>query len=82
MRHGVIWREPATPMEEKMPFESFEEILQYAIEKEKEAADFYEEASSQESFSGSKEMLLQFAYWEARARWHLYKVHGIWARFE
>ena len=29
-----------------------------------------------------QEMLLQFAYWEARARWHLYKVHGIWARFE
>ena len=44
-----------------MPFESFEEILQYAIEKEKEAAEFYEEASSQESFSGSREMLQQFA---------------------
>jgi len=44
-----------------MSFESFEEILQYAIDREREAAEFYEEASGQESFSGSREMLLQFA---------------------
>lgn len=44
-----------------MGFESFEEILQFAIEKEKEAADFYQECSEKEHFSGAKQALLDFA---------------------
>lgn len=44
-----------------MNFESIEEIIGYAIEKEKEAAEFYEDCSKQESFSGSKATLLDMA---------------------
>ena len=38
-----------------MNFESIEEILQFAVEKEEEAAAFYTEIASQESFYGAKE---------------------------
>ena len=34
-----------------MNFESLEEIIGFAIEKEKEAAAFYEDCANQESFS-------------------------------
>ena len=44
-----------------MSFESFEEIIQFAIEKEKEAAAFYKDASTQESYSGGKEIFEDFA---------------------
>ena len=44
-----------------MNFESLQEIIDFAIEKEIEAADFYETASKQESMSGAKEMLVEFA---------------------
>jgi len=44
-----------------MQFESFEAIISYAIEKEKEAAAFYEEAGRQEKFSGAKETFQSFA---------------------
>lgn len=44
-----------------MRFETFEEIMDFAIEKEKEAAAFYEEASKMEKFSGAKETLESFA---------------------
>lgn len=44
-----------------MSFGSFEELVNYAIEKEKEAAEFYEEVAGQEPFSGSKDMLRDFA---------------------
>ncbi|MDZ7699447.1 MAG: ferritin family protein [Deltaproteobacteria bacterium] len=44
-----------------MKFESFEEIMEYAIGKEKEAARFYEEASQREKFSGVKEVFQSFA---------------------
>jgi rubrerythrin len=44
-----------------MPFETFEEIMEYAIDKEKEAAAFYEEASKHETFSGAKEIFEDFA---------------------
>ena len=44
-----------------MQFESFNAIMSYAIEKEKEAAAFYEEASRQEKFSGAKETFQSFA---------------------
>lgn len=44
-----------------MNFESLEEILSYAIEKEKEAAAFYLEISRQEPFAGAKETFEGFA---------------------
>ena len=44
-----------------MSFGSFEEVVKYAIEKEKEAAEFYDEICSQEIFSGAKEMFAGFA---------------------
>jgi rubrerythrin len=44
-----------------MRFETFEEIMNFAIEKEIEAATFYEEASKTETFSGAKETLESFA---------------------
>lgn len=44
-----------------MSFKSIDEILAYAIEKEIEAAEFYETLSRQEPFSGAKEMFAEFA---------------------
>jgi rubrerythrin len=44
-----------------MIFESFKEIMDYAITKEKEAARFYEEASKQEKYSGAKEVFESFS---------------------
>ena len=44
-----------------MNFESIEEILKFAIEKEQEAAAFYEEVAQQESFSGAQKTFLEFA---------------------
>jgi len=44
-----------------MTFGSIGEILAYAIEKEKEAAEFYEEVSEKERFAGAKEMFKEFA---------------------
>lgn len=44
-----------------MNFNSIEEILEYAIEKEKEAVEFYEDISRQEPFSGTRETFEEFA---------------------
>jgi len=44
-----------------MKFESFEEIINYAIEKEKEAAAFYTDAATKEPFSGVREALEEMA---------------------
>lgn len=44
-----------------MNFNSVEEIINYAIEKEKEAVKFYEEISGQEAFSGTRKMFEGFA---------------------
>lgn len=44
-----------------MNFKSFEELIQFAIEKEREAVAFYENASIQEAYSGGKETFLGFA---------------------
>jgi len=44
-----------------MGFESFEEILDFAITKEKEAANFYEDIAQKAPFSGVREMLAEFA---------------------
>jgi rubrerythrin len=44
-----------------MDFRNLDDILDFAIEKEKEAAAFYAGISDQERFSGKKQMLLEFA---------------------
>ena len=44
-----------------MTFETFEEIMEYAVNKEKEAAAFYEDASKQEQYSGARETFESFA---------------------
>jgi len=44
-----------------MGFDTFEEIIRYAIEKEKEAVDFYEEASRLEPYAWAKERFEGFA---------------------
>ena len=44
-----------------MNFESIEDILHFAIEKEEEAAAFYKDVASQEPFSGAKQTFQEFA---------------------
>ena len=44
-----------------MNFKSFEELIHFAVEKEKEAVEFYENASTQEPYSGGKKIFLEFA---------------------
>ena len=45
-----------------MEFESLEAIIDFAIEKEREAAEFYQQISDdEEDFSGSKKMFAEFA---------------------
>jgi rubrerythrin len=44
-----------------MKFGSFEELVSFAVEKEKEAAAFYDEAARKETFSGASAMLSGFA---------------------
>jgi len=44
-----------------MSFETFEVIIRFAIEKEKEAVAFYSELSKEEQFSGIRETFASFA---------------------
>jgi rubrerythrin len=44
-----------------MSFDSFEEIINFAIEKEQEAAAFYAEAAGQEPFAGARDALKEMA---------------------
>ena len=44
-----------------MQFESLQDILEFAIQKEVEAAEFYAGLSKEESFSGSGKMFAEFA---------------------
>ncbi len=44
-----------------MSFESFEELIEFAIEKEKEAAAFYIDLAGRTSFSGVKDALEEMA---------------------
>jgi len=44
-----------------MNFKSFEELIQFAIEKEQEAVVFYETAGTQEPYSGARQTFLEFA---------------------
>jgi rubrerythrin len=51
-----------------MNFQSFEETISFAIEREKEAAAFYEDASRQASYSGAKKTFEDFAKEERKHR--------------
>jgi rubrerythrin len=44
-----------------MDFKNFTDIVRFAIDKEKEAAEFYVDCSRQEIFAGSRKMLEEFA---------------------
>jgi rubrerythrin len=44
-----------------MDFESFEDLINFAIEKEKDAVSFYQDASRQETYAGAKEAFEEFA---------------------
>ena len=44
-----------------MNFDSFEDIIRYAIDREKEAVAFYEDAAGQEIYSGAKKTFEEFA---------------------
>lgn len=44
-----------------MKFESLEDVIAFAIEKEKEAAGFYEDCANQESFAGNRKTFLDMA---------------------
>ena len=63
-----------------MHFENLEAIIDFAIEKEREAAAFYEKISKdEEDFSGSKKMFAEFAMEEKKHEKILqnFKVEGI-----
>ena len=49
-----------------MNFKSIEDILDYAIGKEKEAVEFYTELSVLEIFSGARETFKEFAQQEVK----------------
>ena len=50
-----------------MHFENLEAIIDFAIEKEREAAEFYEKISkNEEDFSGAKKMFAEFAIQEQK----------------
>ncbi len=57
-----------------MNFKSMDDILAYAIEKEKEAVAFYSELSREESFSGAKEAFADFAGEEEK---HVKLLEGV-----
>ena len=57
-----------------MQFENLQAIIDFAIEREKEAYTFYTELSREESMSGAKEMLLEFAKEEEK---HAMLLEGI-----
>jgi rubrerythrin len=63
-----------------MNFENIEALIDFAIEKEREAAEFYEKISkNEEDFSGSKKMFAEFAIEEQKHEKILqeFKIKGI-----
>lgn len=63
-----------------MQFENLEAIIDFAIEKEREAAEFYENISeNEEDFSGSRKMFAEFAIEERKHESMLeeFKTKGI-----
>ncbi len=49
-----------------MDFKNLDEIIDFAIEKEKEAVEFYQSISKEEKFSGKRQMLEEFAEQERK----------------
>ena len=62
-----------------MEFENLKAVIDYAIEREKEAADFYESVSEEEPMSGAKQMLEEFAQEERKhqAMLEKFRTEGI-----
>ncbi len=49
-----------------MDFKNLEEVIKFAMEKEKEAQEFYEDLSQKEAFAPNKETFKEFAAEEAK----------------
>jgi rubrerythrin len=62
-----------------MNFQSIEEIVNYAVEKEEEAVAFYTEISKKETFSGAKQTFEEFAQEEKK---HVTLLQGFSANKE
>ena len=58
-----------------MEFKKFEDIINFAIEKEREAVVFYEEAAEMQTAAGAKKMFMEFAN-EERKHEHMLKNIG------
>ena len=67
-----------------MEFENLDAILDFAIEKEIEAADFYEGLKNEDAFSGTGEMFAEFSQEERKHQKMLeeFKVQGLTASME
>jgi len=59
-----------------MTFNSFEDLIEFAIEKEKEASSFYADLAKQTSFSGVKEALLEMSKEEKKHQSMLENLGG------
>jgi rubrerythrin len=62
-----------------MSFKDLNEIIDFAIQKEIEAAEFYETVSKEEGLSGAKEMLIEFSAQERKHQQLLetFKTQGL-----
>ena len=60
-----------------MTFDSFEDLIEFAIEKEKEASDFYADLAQETSFSGVKEALLEMSQEEKKHQTMLENLGGL-----
>jgi rubrerythrin len=67
-----------------MEFENLAAILDFAIEKEIEAAEFYTDISKQEAFSGTRKMFEEFANEERKHQTMLeeFKTKGVTASMQ
>lgn len=63
-----MWLPKNQKREETMGFDSLDEIIHFAMEKEQEAADFYANLSEQEPYAGARETFRAFAQEEKRHR--------------
>jgi rubrerythrin len=70
--------------ERKMEFENLGAIVDFAIEKESEAAEFYTDLSKEETFSGSARMFEEFSQEERKHQKMLedFKTQGVAASIE
>jgi rubrerythrin len=60
-----------------MQFGNLKDIIDFAIDKEKEAAHFYEQATEEESFSGPKEMFRELAQEERKHKAFLENMENV-----